>query len=79
MNEDRDITPRRLVSAGGDLGGSARHTTQPALRQAPAEYLAAHDAEQVTTALDALYADQPSELDESVAAAQAVAVAVEDW
>jgi hypothetical protein len=33
----------------------------------------------VTAALDALYADQPSELDESVAAAQAVAVAVEEW
>jgi predicted transcriptional regulator len=47
--------------------------------RALAEYLAAHDAEQVTAALDALYADQPSELDESVAAAQAVAVAVEEW
>ena len=46
--------------------------------RALSEYLTAHSGEQVTATLDALFADEVSELDEGIATAQAAAV-IEEW
>ena len=48
-------------------------------RAAVADYIAAHKHDQVREALDAVYSEQPSQLDEELMRMQTMFLPKEDW
>ena len=71
--------PDSLFQAADDLAKSAGISRSELFRAALADYIEAHKRDNVREALDAVYAEQPSHVDEALMRMQMVSLPEENW
>ncbi|MCP4424132.1 MAG: ChpI protein [Chloroflexi bacterium] len=70
--------PKPLFEIAEQFARQRKMSRSELYSKAIAEYLAAHRQESITAALDAVYADEPSQLDEVIRQLQAASLPQED-
>ena len=71
--------PDSLFHAADSLARRTGMSRSQLFRSAVADYIEAHKHDQVREALDAIYAEQPSRLDEELMLMQTMSLPREDW
>lgn len=70
--------PNQLFDEAEKFARKQKMSRSELYSKAIAEYLAAHRLESITEALDAIYADEPAQLDEVIQHLQAASLPMED-
>ena len=71
--------PESLLHAADDLAKRAGMSRSELFREAMTDYLEAHKHDHVREALDAVYSEQPSQLDEELMRMQVMSLPKEEW
>ena len=71
--------PESLFHAADSFAKRKGMSRSELFRAAMTDYLEAHTHDQVREALDAIYAEQPSQLDEELMRMQVISLPKEDW
>lgn len=71
--------PDSLLHAADALAKRADMSRSELFREAVMDYIERHKHDQVREALDAVYADQPSQLDPELMRMQTLSLPKEDW
>lgn len=71
--------PNQLFEAAEQFARQQKMSRSELYSKALAEYLAAHQEDSVTAALDAIYADEPAQLDEVIQQLQAASLPEDEW
>ena len=71
--------PDSLLHAADDLAKRTGMSRSELFRKAVTDYIEAHKHDRVREALDAVYAEQPSQLDEALMQMQIMSLPKEDW
>ena len=71
--------PDSLFHAADDLARRTGMSRSELFRKAVTDYIEAHKHDQVRKALDAVYAEQPSQIDETLMRMQVMSLPMEDW
>ena len=71
--------PDSLFYAAESLAKRKGMTRSEVFRAAVADYIEAHKHDEVREALDKVYAEQPSHLDEELMRMQVMSISKEDW
>ena len=71
--------PDSLFHAADSLARRTGMSRSELFRAAVADYIAAHKHDHVREALDAIYLDQPSQLDQELMKMQTMSLPKEDW
>lgn len=71
--------PNQLFEAAEQFARQQKMSRSELYSKAIAEYLASHREEAVTAALDAVYVDEPAQLDEVIQQLQAASLPEDEW
>lgn len=71
--------PDSLLHAADSFAKRTDMSRSELFREAMKDYLEAHKHDQVREALDAIYAERPSQLDEELMRMQIISLPKEDW
>lgn len=71
--------PNQLFEAAERFARRQKMSRSELYSKALAEYLAADREESITAALDAIYADEPADLDEVIQQLQSASLPPEEW
>ena len=71
--------PESLLHAADALAKHMGMSRSELFREAVTDYIEAHKHDQVREALDAVYGEQPSQLDEELMRMQVLSLPKEDW
>lgn len=71
--------PNQLFEAAEQFARQQKMSRSELYSKAIAEYMATHREESITAALDAIYADEPAQLDEVIQQLQAASLPEEEW
>lgn len=71
--------PESLFQAADSFAKRAGMSRSELFREAVADYIEAHKHDHVRKALDAVYGEQPSQLDAELMRMQAISLPKEDW
>ena len=71
--------PESLLHVADALAKRAGMSRSELFREAMTDYLDKHKHDQVREALDAVYSEQPSQLDEELMRVQTMSLPKEDW